>query len=168
MLDQILLSARSALKLSESRKLKSMTRRYRALNRAFTLVELMVVVAIIGILATVVVVNVVGRTYDAKKSKVQADFAAIKQAMRMYKIDNSRYPRQLDELLQTNDRGKGPWIEEMANDPWGNPYQYEYGGSGGKYNIISYGADGQPGGEEEDQDLDLNFFANQNNNNGRR
>ena len=65
--------------------------------------------------------------------------------------------------MTVNSNGKGPWIEEMANDPWGNAYVYEYG-SGGKYNIISYGADSQPGGEEEDQDLDLDFFANENSN----
>jgi len=136
-----------------------MTRRYQ-LKKAFTLVELMVVVAIIGILATVVVVNVVGQTYEAKKAKVKADFSSIKTAIRMYKIDNGRYPRQLDELLQQNSKGKGPWIEEMAQDPWGNDYVYEYR-SGSKYQIVSYGADGTPSGAEEDQDLDLDFFRNE-------
>lgn len=136
----------------------------RNLRRAFTLVELMVVVAIIGILATVVVVNVVGQTYEAKKAKVAADFKAIKTAIRMFKIDTGRYPRELNELLQQDGRtGKGPWIEEMSQDPWGNEYYYEYR-SGGKYNLVSYGADGQPGGEEEDTDLDQDTVSGRNNN----
>ena len=131
--------------------------------RAFSLVELMVVVAIIGILATVVVVNVVGRTYEAKVSKCKADFNSFKTAIRMYKIDTGRYPRSLDDLLTTSQNGKGPWIEEMAADPWGNPYEYEYR-SGGKYRVVSYGADGQPGGEEEDRDLDSDTINDQNQN----
>jgi general secretion pathway protein G len=135
------------------------------LKKAFTLVELMVVVAIIGILATVVVVNVVGQTIEAKKAKVKADFASIKTAIRMYKIDTGRYPRQIDELLQQDGRtGKGPWIEEMADDPWGNPYAYEYR-SGNQYQLISYGGDGQPGGDEEDADIDLESLKNNNRNN---
>lgn len=137
-----------------------MVRRFQ-LKKSFTLVELMVVVAIIGILATVVVVNVVGQTYEAKKAKVKADFASIKTALRMYKLNNSRYPRQIDELLQPGNNGKPAALEELAQDPWGNDYVYEYR-SGSKYQLISYGADGQPGGDEEDQDLDLDFFKNEN------
>ncbi|MDF1663765.1 MAG: type II secretion system major pseudopilin GspG [Planctomycetota bacterium] len=137
-----------------------MVRRFQ-LKKSFTLVELMVVVAIIGILATVVVVNVVGQTYEAKKAKVKADFASIKTALRIHKLNNSRYPRQIDELLQPSNNGKPAALEELAQDPWGNDYVYEYR-SGSKYQLISYGADGQPGGDEEDQDLDIDFFKNEN------
>jgi general secretion pathway protein G len=133
-------------------------------NKAFTLVELMVVVAIIGILATVVVVNVVGQTVEAKRAKVKADFASIKTAIRMYKIDTGRYPRQIEDLIGQDQRtGKGPWIEEMAQDPWGNDYVYEYR-SGSQYQLVSYGGDGQPGGDEEDADIDLDTLRNQGNN----
>jgi general secretion pathway protein G len=128
-------------------------------RRAFTLVELMVVVAIIGILATVVVVNVVGQTYEAKKTRVKADFASIKNAVRMFKIQNGSYPRSLDELLQPGRGGKPSALEELPPDPWDNPYEYEYR-SGGKYLITSFGGDGQPGGEEEDMDLDSDTINN--------
>jgi len=126
--------------------------RIRRLKRAFTLVELMVVVAILGILATVVVVNVSGRTGEAKRARAKTDFAAFKTAIRLYKIDTGRYPQALQGLLQQDAKGKGPWIEELAKDPWDNDYYYEYRGRG-KFVITSFGADGQPGGEEEDADV---------------
>lgn len=102
---------------------------------------------------TVLVSNLTVSSVDAKSSRVEADFKAIKTAIRIFKIDTGRYPRCLCELSKQDQvSGKGPWIEERIQDPWGHEYYYEYR-SGGKYVIMSFGADGLPGGEGENQDL---------------
>src|SRR5436309_12811612 len=91
----------------------------------FSLIELMVVIAIMGLLATVVAVNLMGRTYDAKVKKVMADFDAMQKAIKMFKIDNGRYPSRLDDLWQApggSKNWKGPYLDNTPpapKDPWG-------------------------------------------------
>ena len=128
---------------------------------AFTLVELMVVIAIIGILATVVVLNFAGTTYKARKVRVKADLAEIFKALKLYKMDMGKYPEKLEYLVSAppDDPG-GNWIQyiegRIPTDPWYKEYFYTPGeGASGSvpFELGSYGADGQPGGEGDDEDL---------------
>lgn len=112
--------------------------------------ELMVVVAIIGILSSIVTVSVMDRADDAKRAKVGADFRNIETSLNMYKLDRGRFPNSLDQLLKVENR-KGPWADKLPNDPWDNPYEYELKGAS-TYILTSYGADKQPGGEGIDED----------------
>ena len=132
--------------------------------RGFTLVEIMVVVIIIGLLAAVIVPQVVGRVGEARVAKTRQDIQAIGTALTMYRLDNFKYPtteQGLKALVQQpadpNIRNwrKGGYIQQGSlKDPWGNDYQYVYPGShGGEYDLFSYGADGQEGGEGEDADI---------------
>ena len=135
--------------------------RSRRLSRrtGFSLIELMVVIAIMGLLATVVAVNLMGRTYDAKVKKVMADFDSFKKAIQLYKLDCGSYPQQIDALWTAPGNAKnwkGPYLENTPpapQDPWGNNYTYTPPLSSGHYVITSYGADGAPGGVGENQDL---------------
>jgi general secretion pathway protein G len=130
--------------------------------RGFTLIEIMVVVIIIGLLAAFIVPKVIGQVDQAKVSKAKADIQSLESALTMYRIDNSRYPTSdagLTALVQKpNDPAiknwKGPYLDRISKDPWGNEYQYAYPGTHGKeYDLFSMGADGQPGGEGLDADI---------------
>lgn len=132
-------------------------------QRGFTLVEIMVVVVIIGILGALVLPKVLGRTGEAKVTAAKVDIASMMQAMKMYKLDNQRYPtteQGLQALLAKPTTGPaangwkaGGYIEKLPKDPWGNPYQYLQPGIHGEIDILSFGADGQPGGTGEDADV---------------
>lgn len=131
----------------------------------FTLVELMVVVAIIGLLAAVVTVNVMGQSHTARVERVRADMRAIGDACDLFKIACGTYPQQLQDLWErpsSNNARKwaGPYLKEYPpKDPWGNDYIYNFSG-GGQYEIICYGADGGPGGVEEGTDLSSKTINN--------
>ncbi|MCA8960886.1 MAG: type II secretion system protein GspG [Planctomycetes bacterium] len=123
-------------------------------SAGFSLIELIVVITIIGILATAVVMNLQGRDEDAKVAKVKADFTTCGSAIDMFKLDHGRFPDSLEELLNPPDTGNGKkYIKNMPTDPWTNePYQIETSDDGSPI-LISYGADMAEGGEGYNQDL---------------
>lgn len=123
----------------------------------FTLAELMVVIVIIGLLATLVVPNVVSKLGKANKTKAKADIVQIAKAVEDYVINNNgRFPDSIEALVQEDEQGESYLKQtQVPKDPWGNPYLYEAPPSGSrKYRVLSYGADGVPGGEKDDADID--------------
>ena len=136
-------------------------RKTRTQRRGFTLAELMVVIVIIGLLATLVVPNVVRKLFVANKTKAKADITAIARAIDDYAVENNgRYPESL-EVLVTPDANGFTFLnkETVPVDPWGHEFVYEPGG-GSKFNVISYGKDGQPGGEGDDADITYEMIRN--------
>eukprot|EP01114_Cavostelium_apophysatum_P007884 TRINITY_DN20097_c0_g1_i1.p2 TRINITY_DN20097_c0_g1~~TRINITY_DN20097_c0_g1_i1.p2 ORF type:complete len:147 (-),score=28.76 TRINITY_DN20097_c0_g1_i1:20-460(-) len=131
--------------------------------RGFTLVEIMVVVVIIGILGALVVPKLLGRTGEARVTAARTDIATMMQALKLYKLDNQRYPsteQGLQSLVTKPTSGpaangwkSGGYMEKLPKDPWGNAYQYLSPGIHGEVDIFSLGADGQPGGTGEDADV---------------
>ncbi|MEX5745815.1 type II secretion system major pseudopilin GspG [Massilia sp. X63] len=129
----------------------------------FTLVEIMVVVVIIGILGALVVPKLLGRTGEARVTAAKTDIATMMQALKLYKLDNQRYPsteQGLQALITKPSSGPsangwkaGGYMEKLPKDPWGNPYQYLSPGIHGEVDVFSLGADGQPGGTGEDADV---------------
>ena len=131
--------------------------------RGFTLIELMVVIVIIGLLATVVVINVMPSQDRAMAEKARADVALLEQAMEAYRLDNLVYPatgQGLQALLSApaglarpERYRKGGYIRRLPADPWGNAYQYRLPGRRGAFDVYSFGADGAEGGEAENADI---------------
>jgi general secretion pathway protein G len=116
----------------------------------FTLVEVMVTLVIIGLLTTFVVLNVLPAQGKAQVQKVKGDITAIETAMEMYKLDQFTYPTEQEGLEALVTSGI---IKKMSVDPWGNPYEYRNPGERGEIDIYSLGADGEPGGEDQDADI---------------
>ena len=135
----------------------------RSAARGFTLLEIMVVVVIIGILAALVVPNIVGRPDEARQMAAKQDVASLMQALKLYRLDNLRYPtteQGLQALVLKPTTGPippnwkaGGYVERLPEDPWGHPYQYLNPGVHGAIDVFSYGADGAAGGEEIDADI---------------
>jgi general secretion pathway protein G len=114
----------------------------------------MVVIVIIGLLATVVMINVLPSQDRAMATKARADIATLGQAMEMYRLDNMRYPPSLDALAQPRPGGGGAYVRSLPSDPWGRPYQMSAPGPNGTpFEIASLGADGTAGGEGENADI---------------
>lgn len=119
----------------------------------FTLIEIMVVMVIIGILAALIAPKIISRTDDARKLAAQQDISTIMQALKLYKLDNQRYPvatQGLQALVTkpTSDPIPGNWksggyLEKLPADPWGSPYQYRQPGLHGDIDVWSMGADSQ-------------------------
>jgi general secretion pathway protein G len=132
-------------------------------NRGFTLLEVMVVVVILGILAALVVPKIISRPDEARIIAAKQDIASLLQALKLYRLDNHRYPSSEQGLqaLVVQPTGTpvppnwkaGGYIERLPRDPWGNAYQYLNPGVRGEIDVFSFGADGAPGGEGNDADI---------------
>lgn len=126
----------------------------------FSLTEIMISVVIMGLLGTVVVLNVLPLREQASVQKARADIATLEQALDAYRLDMRRYPtveEGLDALVNAprdaDNYREGGYIRRLPNDPWDNPYQYVYPGENGVFDIYSLGADGREGGEDNDADI---------------
>jgi len=131
----------------------------------FTLIELLVVIVILGILVGIVGVRIMGEPEKAKRTKAQVQIANLETALKLYKLDNGYYPtteQGLQALVEPPAVGQLPkaWREggylekgKVPKDPWGNEYVYLSPGIHGDFDLISYGAEGEPGGEGNDADI---------------
>lgn len=131
-------------------------------NRGFTLLEIIVVVAIIAILASYIAPKVAGRVDDARISKAKSDIRVLESSLELYKLDNFLYPSNdqgLEALVNkpsgenTRNWRDGGYIKKLTKDPWGNAYHYVYPGSNGEFDVFSLGADATVGGEGEAADI---------------
>ena len=132
-------------------------------HAGFTLIKIMVVGVIMGVLAALLVPRLMGRTDDARILAAKQDIATLMQALKLYRLDNQRYPtteQGLQALIARPTNGPQPanwkaggYIDRLNKDPWGNPYQYASPGTRSEVDIFSYGADGQPGGSGNDADI---------------
>jgi general secretion pathway protein G len=134
-------------------------------GRGFTLIEIMVVVTILGILAALIVPRVVGRTDDARVAAARQDVAQLMQALKLYRLDNGRFPsseqglralveKPTIEPMPTNWK-EGGYLDSatVRKDPWSHDYQYLNPGLHGEIDVLSFGRDGQPGGDGSDADI---------------
>lgn len=125
----------------------------------FSLIELMVVIVIMGLLTTIVVVNVLPSQDRAMVEKARTDVHLIEQAIELYRLDTRRYPSLEGglDVLAAAPRGNSlrtePYIRSLPLDPWGNPYQYLIPGENGAFDVFSFGADGRSGGDGLNADI---------------
>jgi general secretion pathway protein G len=137
--------------------------RCRSRESGFTLIEIMVVVVIIAILAALIVPKVMSRPDEARVVAARHDVATLMQALKLYRLDNLRYPtteQGLEALVTRPTAGPlpanwkaGGYLERLPKDPWGNSYQYLNPGLRGEIDVFSFGADGAAGGEGVDADI---------------
>ncbi|MBC8750752.1 MULTISPECIES: type II secretion system major pseudopilin GspG [Paraburkholderia] len=138
-------------------------RRGRRTQHGFTLIEIMVVIAILGILAALIVPKIMSRPDEARRIAAKQDIGTVMQALNLYRLDNGRYPttdQGLRALVEKpavdpvpNNWKDGGYLERLPNDPWGNAYQYLSPGVHGAIDVFSLGADGKAGGEGNDADI---------------
>lgn len=132
-------------------------------QKGFTLIEIMVVVVILGILAALVVPRLLDRPEQARRTKAAVDIKSLEEALGLFKLDNGYYPstdQGLQALVEKPETGRiptkyaeGGYLKKVPKDPWGNDYVYLAPGTRGDFDIISYGADGEPGGEGNNADV---------------
>ena len=144
---------------TESPRRRSRPPRGHERRRAFSLVEIMVVVIIIGVLAAVIVPGIFGRTGKARQAVAKQKLATIESAINLFHQDYGRFPEVLDDLVsRPSDVAAEQWTPPSLKrkdllDPWGNPFQYRYPGDHWTFDLYSLGADGQTGGDGEDEDV---------------
>ena len=142
---------------------RTLPRNTSPLSGGFTLIEIMVVIVILGILAALVVPKVMSRPDEARVVAAKQDIASLAQALKLYRLDNKRYPTTEQGLqalvtkpnqspIPDNWKGGG-YVERLPLDPWGKAYQFLSPGLHGEIDIFSYGADGAPGGDGFDADV---------------
>lgn len=132
-------------------------------QKGFTLIEIVVVMVILGVLATFAATNIFSYVGDSKIQKSKTDINTITQALELYKLDNSRYPttdQGIEALVSKPDADPVPknyrkdgYLKKLPLDAWDEPYKYAYPGEKGKFDIYTLGADGVEGGEEQDADI---------------
>ena len=134
-------------------------------QRGFTLIELMVVIVILGILAGLIIPRIMGRPDEARRAKARIQIESLETALKLYKLDSGRYPsteQGLQALVQQPSVGvdaknwrQGGYLEKakVPKDPWGRDFVYISPGTHGDYDLSSLGADGEPGGEGKDKDI---------------
>lgn len=134
-------------------------------QRGFTLIELMVVIVILGILAGLIIPRIMGRPEEARRMKARVQIESIETALKLYKLDNGSYPsteQGLQALVEAPSVGQlpkawrdGGYLEKgrVPKDPWDNEFVYLSPGANSDFDLISYGADGEPGGEDKDKDV---------------
>lgn len=133
------------------------------LAQGFTLIEVMVVVVILGVLAALIVPKIMGRPDEARAAAARQDIATLMQALKLYRLDNRRYPTTEQGLQALVSRPAaapvpenwkaGGYVERLPLDPWGKPYQFLNPGLRGEIDVFSFGADGIAGGEGTDGDI---------------
>jgi general secretion pathway protein G len=134
-------------------------------SRGFTLIELMVVIVILGVLAGLIIPRIMGRPEEARRMKARVQMESIETALKLYKLDNGSYPtteQGLQALVEAPAVGdlakkwrKGGYLEKgkVPEDPWDNEYVFLSPGVHGDFDLMSYGKDGEPGGEDENEDI---------------
>jgi general secretion pathway protein G len=133
-------------------------------RKGITLIEMMVVIVILGILATVIFTRVSDRPEQARRTKAQVEIRELQTSLELFKLDNGFYPateQGLEALVSQPTSGKIPrnypesgYLDKLPADPWGNPYVYISPGMHGEYDLESYGADGEDGGEGKNKDVE--------------
>lgn len=140
-------TAASPLVLVEKLNAADLQVEQKKFHRGFTLIEMMVVIAILAILTALIAPNVLGRAETAKITAARTNIANLESSIELYKINNANFPKSLQAL-------EPDYIKKVKNDPWNNPYQYS--ASGSNYELKSFGADGEAGGEGNDADITNN------------
>ncbi|CAN4274408.1 PulG Type II secretory pathway, pseudopilin PulG [Methylophilaceae bacterium] len=135
----------------------------KAYQAGFTLIEVMIVIVIMGIMASLIVPKIMGRPDEARVVASKQDIASILQALKLYRLDNQRLPSTEQGLQALVTKPSSPpvpsnwksdgYLDRLPKDPWGNPYQYLSPGLNGDIDVFSFGSDGAIGGEGNDADI---------------